>query len=102
MGKELQACVCSAGSATPGYLSSRPPRSPPTLSTPATSPSLPTNCSSRVVKVALPASAALLVLHLARGEGLGTAEAAAYLAAVGGLGTECWKVVRAFVGGESG
>ncbi|PSC77022.1 SOUL heme-binding [Micractinium conductrix] len=58
--------------------------------------------SSRVVKVALPASAALLVLHLARGEGLGTAEAAAYLAAVGGLGTECWKVVRAFVGGESG
>lgn len=52
--------------------------------------------------MALPASAALLVLHLARGEGLGTAEAAAYLAAVGGLGTECWKVVRAFVGGESG
>lgn len=37
-----------------------------------------------------------------RGEGLGGWEAACYLGAVGGLATELWKVVRGFIGGESG
>ncbi|KAL4425556.1 hypothetical protein ABPG75_009572 [Micractinium tetrahymenae] len=58
--------------------------------------------SSKVASVALPLSAALAMLHLLRGEGLGGWEAACYLGAVGGLATELWKVVRAFIGGESG
>lgn len=58
--------------------------------------------SSKVVKLALPASAALAVLHLARGEGLGALEGATYLGVVAGLVTELYKVVRSITGGESG
>lgn len=58
--------------------------------------------SSKVASVALPLSVALAMLHLLRGEGLGGWEAACYLGAVAGLTTELWKVVRAFIGGESG
>lgn len=51
--------------------------------------------SSNVIKVAIPASAALALLHLIRGEGLGGLEAAAYVGVVAGCFTELWKVVRA-------
>jgi hypothetical protein len=57
--------------------------------------------SSKVLGAALPASGLLALLHLARGEGLGWLEAAAYVGALSALLTEMYKVVKS-IGGEGG
>lgn len=57
--------------------------------------------SSKVLQAALPASGLLAVLHLARGEGLGWAEAATYFGVLAALLTEMYKVVKS-IGGEGG